>query len=56
MPDNPNKKGQDRKFVSQQTHEQAYQKRKAAKGKNEEGEKSGRGSERGSGKGRSGKP
>ena len=37
MPDNPDKKGLDRKFVSQQPHEQAYQKRKAAK-KREEGE------------------
>jgi hypothetical protein len=31
MPDNPNKKKADRKRVSQQPHEQAYQKRKAAK-------------------------
>ena len=29
MPDDPNKKGRDRKFVSQQPHEQAYQKRKS---------------------------
>jgi len=33
MPDNPNKKGQDRKFESKQKHEQAYQKSKALKGK-----------------------
>jgi hypothetical protein len=34
MADNPNKKGQDRKFVSQQPHEQRYQemKRKKASG------------------------
>jgi hypothetical protein len=30
MADNPNKKGRDAKTVSQQPHEQAYQKRKAA--------------------------
>ena len=30
MADNPNKKGADAKRVSQQPHEQAYQKRKAA--------------------------
>ena len=28
MPDDPNKKGRDGKRVSQQSHEQAYQKRK----------------------------
>ena len=33
MPDNPNKKGQDRKFESKQKHEQAYQKSKASKSK-----------------------
>lgn len=34
MPDDPNKRGQaDRKRVSQQPHEQAYQRRKAAKAK-----------------------
>ena len=32
MPDNPQKKGRDGKRVSQQPHEQAYQKRKASKG------------------------
>ena len=32
MPDNPNKKGADAKRVSQQDHEQAYQKRKAKNG------------------------
>ena len=31
MPDNPQKKGRDGKRVSQQPHEQAYQKRKANK-------------------------
>jgi hypothetical protein len=31
MPDDPNKKGADRKRVSQQPHEQAYQKWKASK-------------------------
>ena len=31
MPDNPKKKAADRSFVSQQPHEQAYQKRKAKK-------------------------
>ena len=31
MPDNPQKKGRDGKRVSQQPHEQAYQKRKASK-------------------------
>jgi hypothetical protein len=31
MADNPNKKKADAKRVSQQPHEQAYQKRKAAK-------------------------
>ena len=35
MPDNPDKKGQDRKFISQKPHEQAYQKRKAAKKREE---------------------
>ncbi|MFN2457522.1 MAG: hypothetical protein ABR502_04915 [Chitinophagaceae bacterium] len=30
MADDPNKKGRDAKTVSQQPHEQAYQKRKAA--------------------------
>ncbi len=29
MPDNPNKKGADSKRVSQQSHEQKYQQRKA---------------------------
>jgi hypothetical protein len=33
MADNPNKKKADAKRVSQQPHEQAYQKRKAAKKK-----------------------
>ncbi len=37
---NPNKKGRDAKTVSQQPHEQAYQKRKAA-GKTASGSKSG---------------
>lgn len=31
MPDNPQKKGRDSKRVSQQPHEQAYQKRKQNK-------------------------
>ena len=35
MPDDPNKKGQDRKFVSKQTHEQSYQKRKDSKANND---------------------
>jgi hypothetical protein len=33
MADNPNKKKADGKRISQQPHEQAYQKRKTAKGK-----------------------
>jgi hypothetical protein len=32
MADDPNKKGADAKRISKQPHEQAYQKRKAAKG------------------------
>lgn len=31
MPDNPNKKGRDGKRISQQPHEQAYQRRKQNK-------------------------
>ena len=43
MPDDPNKKGRDRKFVSQQPHEQAYQKRKS-KEKGETNDTNGKGS------------
>ena len=46
MPDNPNKKGADAKRVSQQDHEQAYQKRKAKNGSKNNMEKT---SPRGSG-------
>jgi hypothetical protein len=54
MPDDPNKKGADRKRISKQTHEQAYQKRKASKTNGDTNNKrnSGNGS-RSSGSGRS---
>ena len=54
MPDDPNKKGADRKRVSKQTHEQTYQKRKAAKSNGETNNKRSSGSgSKGSGRGRS---
>lgn len=37
MADNPNKKGLDAKRVSQQPHEQAYQKKKAKKSSGKSG-------------------
>ena len=49
MADNPNKKGADAKRVSQQPHEQAYQKRKRR-----EAEEGGRSSSGGRSSGRSG--
>lgn len=42
MPDDPNKKGRDRKLVSRQPHEQAYQKRKAAKSRTDNEDQAGR--------------
>ena len=52
MPDDPNKKGQDRKRVSQQPHEQAYQKRKT-KSKSDSEEKASPGSKKANQKSRS---
>ena len=44
MADDPNKKGADAKRISQQPHEQAYQKRKAKESGTKEKTSTGRGS------------